>query len=50
MTKPFSDSEVSSGSNGNSMDFLSCVTVKEVQYSSITGKCRIKFTKGSQDE
>jgi hypothetical protein len=48
VTKPFSDSEVSSGTNGNSKDFLTCVTVKEVQYDS--GNCRIKFTKGSQDE
>lgn len=52
VTKPFSDSEVSSPSNGNSKDFLTCVTVKEVQYSSSSGtlNCRIKFTKGSQDE
>ena len=50
VTKPFSDSEVSYF-NGNSKDFLTCVTVKEVQYNSGNpGTCRIKFTKGSQDE
>ena len=47
VTKPFSDSEVSNGS-GNSKTYKTCVTVKEVQYNS--GNCRIKFTKGGEDQ